>query len=113
MPMPPAPGTGRRRAADDKRLSLADSCAWMKTVVDRTQTRFEDVRVDLRRREVGVAEHQLNGAQVGAALEQMRRERMPQHVRAQRARELRLAAVALQDLPESDAAHGAAARVHK
>ena len=56
----------------------------MKPVVDRAQPRLEHVRVDLRRRQVGVAEHHLNGAQVGAALEQVRRERMPQHVRAER-----------------------------
>jgi MFS family permease len=38
------------------------------------------MRVDLRRRDVGVAQQQLQAAQIGAAGEQMRRERMAQHV---------------------------------
>ena len=44
------------------------------------------VRVQLRRREVGMAEHLLNGAEVGAALEQVRRERVAQQVRMDAAR---------------------------
>ena len=40
-----------------------------------------DVRVSLGRPDVGVAEHLLDAAEVGAALQQMRRERVPQQVR--------------------------------
>ena len=40
-----------------------------------------DVRVPLRRRDVGVAEHLLDAAQVGAALEQVGGERVAQEVR--------------------------------
>ena len=54
----------------------------MKAVVDRPQPRLEHVRVDLRRRQVGVAEHHLDRPEIRAAVEQMRREGMPQHVRA-------------------------------
>jgi hypothetical protein len=39
------------------------------------------VGVELRRREIGVAEHLLDGAQIGAAFEQVRREGVPQEVR--------------------------------
>ena len=39
------------------------------------------MRVDLRRGDVGMAEHQLHAAQVGAALEQVAGEGMAQHVR--------------------------------
>ena len=39
------------------------------------------MRVELGRREVGVAEHLLHAAQVGAALEQVRRERVAEQVR--------------------------------
>src|SRR5437660_9296837 len=39
------------------------------------------VRVQLGRREVGMAEHLLNGAKVGAALEQVRREGVAEEVR--------------------------------
>ena len=35
-----------------------------------------DVRVDLGRRDVGVAEHLLNSSQIGPTLEEMSRERM-------------------------------------
>ncbi len=82
-------------------------------VIDRPHPLFEHVRVDLRRREIRVAEHHLDRAQIGAALEQVRRKRMPQHVRAERAATARLPRVALQDLPEPDArqAGPAAARV--
>jgi hypothetical protein len=54
----------------------------MEPIIDRTETCFEDVRVDLRRREIGMAEHHLNRAQVGATLEEVRGERVPKHVRA-------------------------------
>ena len=39
------------------------------------------MRVDLRRRNVGVPEHLLDRADIGAVLNEMRRERMPQSVR--------------------------------
>ena len=49
--------------------------------VDLAPAPVGDVRVELGRAQVGVAEHLLDAAQVGAALEQMRRERVPQQVR--------------------------------
>src|SRR5881275_1278390 len=96
-----------------KRLSLSESGPRVEAIVDRAQPRFEHVRVDLRRREVGVAEHQLNRAQVGAAFEQMRGERVAEDVRTQRARQSGLQRVLLQDLPEADAAERAAAGVEE
>ena len=56
--------------------------------VDVQQLRGVDVRVALGRAEARVAEEFLNRAQVGAALQQMRRERMPQRVRADARRAL-------------------------
>ena len=44
-----------------------------------------DVRVDLRGRDVGMAEQQLHDAQIGAVVEEVRRERVAQHVRRDRA----------------------------
>ena len=44
------------------------------------------VGVELGRREIGMAEHFLNAAEVGAALEQVRRERVAQEVRVDAAR---------------------------
>ena len=40
-----------------------------------------DVGINLRRRNVGVAEHFLNDAQVGAVAQQMRREAVPEQMR--------------------------------
>src|SRR5207244_11518117 len=78
--------------------------AWMEAIIDRAQARFQHVCVDLRRRQISMAEHHLNGAQIGAMFEQMRREGVAQHVGAEPPREPRLPAVAFQDFPEPDAA---------
>lgn len=43
--------------------------------------RARDVRIDLRRRYIGVAEHLLNGADIGVVLYQMRGECVPQRMR--------------------------------
>src|SRR5437016_13959777 len=40
-----------------------------------------DVRIDLRRADVGVSEERLHDAEVGAAGEEVRRERVPERVR--------------------------------
>ena len=50
--------------------------------VDAAQAARRDVRVDLRRRQVGVAEELLDDPQVGAAVEEVRGERVAQRVRA-------------------------------
>ena len=55
------------------------------------QALARDVRVDRGGRDVGVAEQQLHDAQVGAVIEQVRRERVAQHVRRQRRAECRRA----------------------
>src|SRR5439155_9871161 len=56
------------------------SRARMGLVVDLPQARRIDVAVHLRRRERAVPEQLLDRAQVGAALEEMRRERVPETV---------------------------------
>src|SRR6266481_2662492 len=56
--------------------------ARMKRAMHLAQMALREMRVDLRGRDVAMTEHLLNGAQVGAAFEQMRREAMPQRVRA-------------------------------
>src|SRR5258705_9938681 len=104
--------TAKRRI---RRNTGARSRPGMKTVVHRPHPLLQHVGVNLRRREIGVAEHHLDGAEVGAALEQVRRERMPQHVRAERRGDAGAAPVRLQDLPEADARQPrpAAPRVHE
>src|SRR5215510_9171301 len=85
---------GKRREKDPCILS----CAGVEAVIHCTQARLEDMRIYLSCREIRMPEHHLNGAEIGPVLEQVRRERMAQHVRAQRARETRLAAVSLENL---------------
>src|SRR5215471_9327291 len=81
----------------------------VKLVVDRTQPRLQNVRINLRRRQIRVPEHHLDGAQIGAALEQVRGEGVPQDVRTESARDACLHAVRLEDLPEADPRQAAAA----
>src|SRR6202030_1847672 len=92
-------------------FSLAESRARVKTVVDGPQPRFEHVRVDLRGREVGVAQHHLDGAQIGAALEQVRGERVTNDMGTERWRQSGAPPVGLENLPEADAAERSASRV--
>src|SRR5436305_9724155 len=84
-------------------LSLAESGPRVEAVIHGLEARLQHVRVNLRGRQIGVAEHHLDRAQVGAALEQMRREGVPQGVRAERAREPGRRTMALEDLPEAHA----------
>ena len=53
----------------------------MRLPIHLEQLRGVDVRVALRRRQLHVPEQLLNRAQVGAALQQVRRERVAQRVR--------------------------------
>ena len=73
---------------------------WVEFIVDAPQPCLEYMCVDLCRREIRVTEHELNGAQVGTALEQVRRERVTKHMRAESRRETHLLSVVLHDLPE-------------
>ena len=73
-----------------------------------------DVRVDLGRREVGVAEHLLDAAEVGAALEQVGRERVAEQVRVDALRlEAGLLGEAAQDQEGAGAGQRAALRVEE
>src|SRR5215471_20375989 len=83
----------------------------VETVVDRSEARFKDVRINLRRRQIGVAKHHLNRPEIGAAFEQVRCERVTDDMRAQRAREAGGGAVTFENLPESHAAQWTTARV--
>ena len=67
------------------------------------QTFFDDVGINLRGRNIRVAQHHLHGAQVRAAIEQVRGKTVPQHMRRQRFTQPRFAAVRAQNFPERDA----------
>src|SRR5260370_33983229 len=70
---PKSVGAFRRNSASRSR---------MKRAMDFAQVALREMRVNLRGRDVAVTEHLLHSTQVGAALEQMRREAMAQGVRA-------------------------------
>jgi len=71
----------KKRAAQNLRITHHASRPRMKFPVDLPQPVAGDVRVNLRRADVGVAEQFLDHAQVRAVLEQMGRKTVPQHVR--------------------------------
>ena len=60
-----------------------------------------DVRIDGRRRDVGVPEQELDDAKIGAVVEKMRREGVSKHVRRERSgRDAGARGVALDQQPE-------------
>ena len=85
----------------------------MKLLVHAPEILAIDVRVDLRRRNVDVSEHLLDGAQIGAALEQVRREGVTQRVRRDGLRDAGLIDVLAENLPGAHAREWLAARVQK
>ena len=85
----------------------------MELVIDRFETRFQNVCVDLSGREVGVTKEALNGPQVGAAVKQVRCKRMPHNVRTQIVWKPGVPGMLFQDLPESNAAQPTTAHIHE
>ena len=75
------------------------------------QPRAIDMGINLRRRDIGVAEHGLHRAQVGAAFEQMGRERMAQGVRRDSFVDAGGQSVAANQFPEALAAERLAGAV--
>ena len=76
---------------------MTDLRAWMRVSVGFLQSFHGDVRVNLRRRKTGVPEQRLHAAQIGAAIEHVGGETVPQFVRTDRNRNRCLPEVALQD----------------
>ena len=65
------------------------------------QSLLIDVRIDLRRRDIGVAEHFLDNAQICTVPEEMRREAVSQKVRINVLFESSAARMFLHDLPDT------------
>ena len=76
----------------------------MRFVVDILELLADKVRIDLRRGDVRMAEHFLNGVDIGAVFQQMRREGMAQRVRRDRLFDAGLGLIVLCLLYTSDAA---------
>src|SRR6185312_232649 len=85
------------------------SAAWMMLRMQLFHALARHVRVDLRGGEIAVSEQHLHHAQVGAMVEQVRRESVAQRVRRQLLLHTRLTRVALDDVPEGLARHLVAA----
>lgn len=60
-----------------------------------------DMRINLRRRNIGVAEHLLNNPQIGAVSEEMRRETVPEKVRVNILLQSSLPRVFFHNLPDA------------
>ncbi len=72
--------------------------------VNLLQPFFDHVRVDLRRGNIGVAQHQLDRAQICAALQKMRCKTVAQHVRGRTNTQSGLTPIRRENLPNTDAA---------
>jgi hypothetical protein len=87
---------------------------WMRLEEDLAPPPVRDVRVALGRPEVGVPEHLLHGAKIGASFEEMRREGVAEQVGVDTLRlEPGLARETAQDEEGAGAGEGAAARVQE
>ena len=73
----------------------------MKLAMHGFQSLLIDVGVDLGRRNVGVAEHFLNDAKIGAVPQQMCREAVPQKMRVNVLFKSGLSRMSLHDLPDA------------
>src|SRR6476619_3324456 len=100
---------GGHQRASGKQLTVPEatepvnSCARVKAIVDLSQTRFDYMSVNLCSRQIGVTEHGLDRAQICPTLQQMRRKRMTQNMRAERRVNPGALSVGLQELPEAHA----------
>src|SRR5215469_17308761 len=96
----PAPMTANVTARVRMETPLLPS--WMELPVNGSKIVPIDVRVDLRRRQVGMPEHLLHGAEVSPTLEEMRRERVPERVRGHPLGDPRALGGLLDDPPGAD-----------
>src|SRR4051812_33797733 len=93
---------------------IAPPRMWVRAEVQLPSASIGYVGIELGRREVGVAEHLLDAAEVGAPLEQVRRERVAQQVRVDALRvQARLSGETAQDQKGAGAAERAALRVQE
>src|SRR5207245_9967747 len=69
------------RASSIQKLASRSLCPWVKLPMHSFKPLLIDVRVHLRRRNIGVAEHFLNDPQIGAIAKQVGREAMAEEGR--------------------------------
>src|SRR5262245_17995417 len=85
----------------------------MESIVYGAKPGFENMCVNLRRRQIGMPQHRLNGPKIRTVFKQMRGKRVSQHVRADRPWKAGAQPVRLEILPEADATEGLAPRIHQ
>jgi hypothetical protein len=83
----------------------------MRPAVDRHQAPDVEVRISLRRPEPRVPEQLLNGPEVGARLQQVRRERVAERMSADAGRNGRLACIATDHAIDAPRRQAASAKV--
>src|SRR5688500_13566756 len=79
----------------------ATLCAGVGLAVGLSNVVGGEVGINLGRGDVGVSEERLNAAQIGAALEQMCRKRVPKLMRRDRLRDAHLSGVAQHEFPKT------------
>ena len=85
----------------------------MEFLIDRFQVLLNDLRVNLCRGNVAVAEHLLNGFEIRAVFQQMRRKAVPEGVRRNVLLNPGGLLIVLDDLPEALAGHTLTAEIHE
>jgi len=73
----------------------------MKLVINAAEPLAAHVRVDLRRRDLAMPQHELDGAQIRSPFQKMGGKRMPQDMRADVRGETGLTGILPEQLPES------------
>src|ERR1700687_4417329 len=72
-------------------------------LVDFLQALLDHVRVNLRRCNISVPQHELDGAQIGSTLQEMRGKAVTEFMRSQASAQTEPDAVIMQDLPDGNA----------
>ena len=98
---------------EDEEVVAHRSGSGMMAVQGIPQTRANHVRIDFRGRKISMAEHGLHAAQIGPAIQKMRRKRMPQHMWRQVMKNAGFLPVCFDGGPERLPGHGAAPCGHK
>src|SRR4051794_37006485 len=97
-----------------RRMSRSHELAsWMMLRVKLLQPFASDMGVDLRRRYIRVPEQDLHDTKIGAVIEEMRCEGMPQRVRRNGCIQRGARSVAFDELPERLPRHGLSASRHE
>src|SRR5260370_37961318 len=94
----------RGRSAGNEYPGHAALCTRVMRFINLLQPLLDDMGINLRGRNIRVAQHELDGTEVRAALKQMRGKTVPQHVRCERHTQTGEPSIGREYLPDADAA---------